>query len=41
VRHFPDAGHWVQLDAPEAVNAEIVEWLRAGRGKAGGVTSDE
>ena len=28
VRHFPDAGHWPQLDAPEAVNAEIVGWLQ-------------
>ena len=27
VRHFPEAGHWPQLDAPDAVNAEIVAWL--------------
>ena len=28
VRHFPEAGHWVHLDAHEAVNREIVDWLR-------------
>ena len=28
VRHFPDAGHWPQLDAPNAVNEELVGWLR-------------
>jgi pimeloyl-ACP methyl ester carboxylesterase len=29
VRHFPEAGHWVQLDSPDAVNAEILGWLAA------------
>jgi len=29
VRHVPEAGHWVQLDAPAAVNDEIVGWLGA------------
>jgi pimeloyl-ACP methyl ester carboxylesterase len=37
VRHFPEAGHWVQLDAPDAVNQEIVAWLRErGAGSAEG-----
>ena len=27
VRHIPEAGHWVQLDAPDAVNQELVAWL--------------
>ncbi len=27
VRGFPDASHWVQQDAPEAVNAALREWL--------------
>jgi pimeloyl-ACP methyl ester carboxylesterase len=35
VRHFPEAGHWVQLDSPDAVNAEIVAWLEAPTAAAG------
>jgi pimeloyl-ACP methyl ester carboxylesterase len=31
VRTIPDASHWVQQDAPEAVNALLEEWLVAGR----------
>ncbi len=29
VRYIPDASHWVQQDAPEAVNAMLEEWLSA------------
>jgi pimeloyl-ACP methyl ester carboxylesterase len=29
VRRFPEAGHWVQLDEPDAVSEAIVEWVRA------------
>jgi pimeloyl-ACP methyl ester carboxylesterase len=31
LRTIPDASHWVQQDAPEAVNALLEEWLLAGR----------
>lgn len=34
VRCLPGASHWVQQDAPEAVNAAIAEWARA-QGLAG------
>ncbi|MCZ7684413.1 MAG: alpha/beta hydrolase [Sandaracinaceae bacterium] len=27
VRYLPDAGHWVQQEAPEAVNAILEAWL--------------
>ncbi|MDB4991623.1 MAG: Alpha/beta hydrolase fold protein [Myxococcaceae bacterium] len=27
IRYIPDASHWVQQDAPEAVNAVLQEWL--------------
>ncbi|HVZ34468.1 MAG TPA: alpha/beta fold hydrolase [Polyangiaceae bacterium] len=27
IRYLPDASHWVQQDAPEAVNAILEEWL--------------
>lgn len=27
VRRFPHASHWVQQDAPDAVNAALAEWL--------------
>ena len=30
VHHIPDAGHWVQNEAPEEVNRLIVEFLRPG-----------
>ena len=29
VVRFPEAGHWVHLDADEAVNAELLGWLAA------------
>jgi pimeloyl-ACP methyl ester carboxylesterase len=29
-RRLPDASHWVQQDAPEAVNAILREWLGHG-----------
>ena len=28
VHRFPNAGHWVHLDEPAAVNALLTEWLR-------------
>ena len=31
LRRFPDASHWAQQDAPDAVNAAISEWLDAPR----------
>jgi pimeloyl-ACP methyl ester carboxylesterase len=31
VERFPGAGHFVQADAPEAVNAALVRFFRAGR----------
>lgn len=37
VERFPGAGHFVQADAPEAVNASLVRFLGAG-GAAGGGT---
>jgi pimeloyl-ACP methyl ester carboxylesterase len=27
IRLVPNAGHWVQQEAPEAVNAHLREWL--------------
>ena len=33
VRRVPGVSHWVQQDAPEAVNASIAEWVR-GQGLA-------
>jgi len=28
VRYLPDAAHWVQQEAPEAVNAILEAWLK-------------
>jgi pimeloyl-ACP methyl ester carboxylesterase len=35
LRRLPQASHWVQQDAPDAVNAAVKEWL-SGRGLAVG-----
>jgi pimeloyl-ACP methyl ester carboxylesterase len=29
LRRLPQASHWVQQDAPNAVNAAVAEWLAA------------
>jgi pimeloyl-ACP methyl ester carboxylesterase len=36
LRRLPQASHWVQQDAPDAVNAEVAGWL-TGRGLLQGV----
>jgi pimeloyl-ACP methyl ester carboxylesterase len=35
VRRLPGVSHWVQQEAPEAVNAILEEWLTAPRGREG------
>lgn len=35
VKRYPAAGHWLQLDEPEEVSRELVEFFRDGRGTGG------
>ena len=30
IRHLPGVSHWVQQEAPEAVNAILREWMPGG-----------
>ncbi|MFP6656253.1 MAG: hypothetical protein VCB25_11555, partial [Myxococcota bacterium] len=39
VRLIPDAGHWLQQEAPEAVNEELRQWL--GKGEDSGASSSD